>query len=118
MSQRPIEKVSDLRVAATANTRRPRKQWVIAGGALASITILLSAAAWALFSGPKETPPPTATRQAEPPAQTPKPAAVTEKKTEPSAKKPPKKNAKPPVVAKDSAPLWESPTNGQPQNLG
>jgi hypothetical protein len=116
MSQSPTEKSSSTR-AATASISRPRKQWLILGGVLACISIVLVAAAWALLAGPKETPPTTQSPPVESKPQPPKPPVVAEKKLPPETKKS-AKTAPAPKVAADTKPLWESPTDGRPLNLG
>src|SRR3954452_8644441 len=116
MSQRPAEKMSDTRTA-TESTLQPRKQLLILVAVLACTFIVLVAAAWALLAGPAELPktaqsPPV---QAEPQPAT--PTVVAEKKSPPQPNKPAKKAAAPKFAA-DIKPLWESPTNGPPLNLG
>jgi hypothetical protein len=116
MSQRTTEKLSSAR-AATASTSQPRKQWLILAGVLSCICIVLVAAAWALLAGPKESPQSTQSPPAQAQPQPPKPKAVAEKKSPPPPKKP-AKTAAAPKVANDIQPLWESPTDGRPLNLG
>jgi hypothetical protein len=114
MSQRPTKKLSDTR-AATTSTSRSRKPLLILGGVVACISIVLVAAAWALWGGPTEPPQSVQSPRVQPkPA---KPTAVAEKKSPPQAKKPAKNAAAPKVVA-DITPLWDSPTDGHPLNLG
>jgi hypothetical protein len=113
----PTEKLSNPRAIASPSTQRPRKRWLILGGVLACISIVLVAAAWALLGGPKETSPPTVSNLAEPQPQQPKPTAVADKKPKPRDKKSAKK-ANVPTLADDSKALWVSPTNGKPLNLG
>ncbi len=125
MPTRPTENLSSPRAAAAANTSRPRKQWLIVGGALACTSIVLVAAAWALLSGPKAAPVTTESQPATalPQPQPPKPAVVAnknnknDKKSKPAGKKA-AKVAKAAARADDSPPLWASPTDGRPLNLG
>jgi hypothetical protein len=98
---------------------------LILGGVLACISIVLVAAAWALLTGPKETPPSTQSPPVESKPEPPKPAVVAEKKSPPpktkkpaKAEKPAKATAAAKVAAADTKPLWESPTDGRPLNLG
>jgi hypothetical protein len=116
MSQRPAEKMSSSR-PATASTPRTRKQLLILGGVLACTFIVLVAGAWALLAGPNDSPTSTPSPTAEPTSPPPKPTAVTKKKSPPQGKRP-VTAATAPKIAGDIKPLWESPTNGQPLNLG
>jgi hypothetical protein len=117
MPLRPIEKLSNPPTAASASTPSSRKPWLIVGGVLACTTIVLVAVAWALFSGPKEAPPPVVKQSAEAQPQPAKPTVVADKKSQPNKKKAAKKSISP-KVADESKALWESPTNGRPLNLG
>src|SRR4051812_35702675 len=114
MSQRPAEKMSNTRDAATS-TSRPRTQLLIWGGVLACTFIVLVAAAWAFLAGPKESPTSAPNPPAESQSLPQKPILVAEKKSPAQVKKPGKAAAAPKIAA-DSKPLWESPTHGQPLN--
>src|SRR4051812_12550519 len=117
MPSRPIEKLSNPRAATTASTPQPRKHWLIVGALFACTTILLVAAAWVLLSGSKEAPRPIESPPTESQSQPPKLAAVADKKPL-SAPKKPTKNVTAPKFVADIKPLWESPTDGDPLNLG
>jgi hypothetical protein len=125
MPTRPTENLDSPRAAETATTSRPRKQWLVVGGVLACTSIVLVAAAWALLSGPKAAPVTAESRPVASPPQLPKPAVVADKADENKNGKKPKsaakkaaKAAKAAARADDSPPLWASPTDGRPLNLG
>src|SRR5690242_19947209 len=133
MPQRPPEKPSNPRADATSSPPQSNRLLWIVGGTVASISILLAAAAWAFLSGSSETPRPVEVHPTEARTETPQPAAVDDKtdtldkldkKSQPN--KPNKKkqaqaaakNTKPAKSTNEAPPLWESPTNGRPLNLG
>jgi hypothetical protein len=99
---------------------------MIVGGVSACATVVLVAVGWALISGreevskPEEPPHRSESRPADPQRPSTKPPIVTEKKLSQNAAKPAKtaKKPNPPKFAANSKPLWISPTNGKPLDLG